>query len=193
MSKVVFTSNDTPTLGIELEFGLVDAGTMALSNSIGQVLDQLPRAEVAYFKPELMQSCIEVNTGICDTVGEAEIDLRKKIEMVQRVMEPMGLHLWWGGTHPFSLWRDQQVTPDDRYAMLVSLLQEMARRVGLDGDAFDFCLDSGAKAQRVLQDFQEGQNYGVRATPTFFINGRKIVGFLPFEEFKSIVDQAAGG
>ena len=71
-------------------------------------------------------------------------------------------------------------------------LKEMARQVGLDGDSFDLCLDSGAQSQRVLQDFQEGRNYGVRATPTFFINGQMLVGYLPFTDFKSIVDQAAG-
>lgn len=70
-------------------------------------------------------------------------------------------------------------------------LKGMAREVGLDGDAFDFCLDTGAQSQRVIQDFQEGRNYGVRATPTFFINGRMVVGYLPFNDFKSIVDQAA--
>ena len=146
MSKVVFTSNDSPTLGIELEFGLVDAKTMALSNSIQQVLDQLPHDEVAYFKPELMQSCIEINTKVCNTVGEAEIDLRQKIEMVQRVIEPMGLHLWWGATHPFSLWQDQKITPDDRYAMLVSLLQDMARRLVTFGLHIHVGVDSGDKA-----------------------------------------------
>ncbi|MCH8924172.1 MAG: YbdK family carboxylate-amine ligase [Planctomycetes bacterium] len=146
MSKVVFTSNDSPTLGIELEFGLIDAETMALSNSIQQVLDQLPHEEVAHFKPELMQSCIEVNTGICNTVGEAEIDLRQKIETVQRVIGPMGMHLWWGATHPFSLWQDQKVTPDDRYAMLVSLLQDMARRLVTFGLHIHVGVDSGDKA-----------------------------------------------
>lgn len=70
-------------------------------------------------------------------------------------------------------------------------LKGMARQVGMDGDAFDSCLDSGAQSQRVLQDFQEGRNSGVRATPTFFINGRMVVGFLPFKDLKSIVDQAA--
>ena len=50
MSKVVFTSNDSPTLGIELEFGLVDAKTMALSNSIQQVLDTLIELSTADVK-----------------------------------------------------------------------------------------------------------------------------------------------
>ncbi|PKB64179.1 MAG: hypothetical protein BZY80_03520 [SAR202 cluster bacterium Io17-Chloro-G2] len=70
-------------------------------------------------------------------------------------------------------------------------LKDMARQVGLDTDSFNGCLDSGIQSQRVLKDFEEGRNHGVRATPTFFINGRIVEGFLPFNDFKSIVDQAA--
>ena len=70
-------------------------------------------------------------------------------------------------------------------------LKGMARQVGLDGDAFDICLDSGAQSQRVIEDYETGRSYGVRATPTFFINGRMLEGFLPFDDFKAIVDQAA--
>lgn len=70
-------------------------------------------------------------------------------------------------------------------------LKRMARQAGLDGGSFDLCLDSGAQAQRVIKDFQDGQDYGVRATPTFFINGWMVEGLLPFDDFKSIVDQIA--
>ena len=72
-------------------------------------------------------------------------------------------------------------------------LREMAREAGLDGGTFDSCLDSSAQVQRVSQDFQEGRNHGVRATPTFFINDRMVVGFLPYEDFKSLVSQAIEG
>ncbi len=38
MGKIDFHSNSEPTLGIELELGLIDAETLALSNSIGPLL-----------------------------------------------------------------------------------------------------------------------------------------------------------
>ena len=53
-----------PTLGIEVELLLVDAETMALSSSIEKVLQLLPEHSEQKFKPELMQCCIEINTGI---------------------------------------------------------------------------------------------------------------------------------
>ena len=72
MRKLEFNSNGEPTLGIELELGLVDGQTMALSSSIGQMLELLPQDERDCFKPELMQCCIEITTGICRTLAEAE-------------------------------------------------------------------------------------------------------------------------
>lgn len=129
MSKLTFNSNDRPTVGIELELGLVDGQTMELSSSIEAVLAKLPKDAGSSYKPELMQSVIEINTGVCTTIDEAERDLRGKLTVMEGIADQLGLRLWWGATHPFSYWRDQKVTPDERYQSLVDLLQEMARRL----------------------------------------------------------------
>ena len=112
MRKIDFHRNEYPTIGVELELGLVDGETMAFSSSIKEVLDLLPNREPRCFKPELMQCCIEINTGICRTVAEADADLRQKLAMVEQATDSLGLRLWWGATHPFSLWGDQQITPN---------------------------------------------------------------------------------
>jgi protein-disulfide isomerase len=65
-----------------------------------------------------------------------------------------------------------------------------ARRLGLDLDAFTQCTDSARYQDAVLADQREGREAGVRATPTFFINGRKIEGALPIEAFREAVQQA---
>lgn len=52
-------------------------------------------------------------------------------------------------------------------------LKSYARQVGVDIDA---CLDSGAMSGVVESDYNEGLRKGVRATPTFFINSRKVEG-----------------
>ncbi|MCG8585796.1 MAG: YbdK family carboxylate-amine ligase [Pirellulales bacterium] len=148
MGKIDFTSNVTHTLGVELEFGLVDGESMALSNSVQQVLEKLAddETDAKVYKPELMQCCLEINTGVCNTVGEAEQDLREKISRIEAITDELGLRLWWGATHPFSQWRDQQVTPDARYESLVNLLQEMARRLVTFGLHVHVGVDSGDKA-----------------------------------------------
>ncbi len=146
MEKIEFTSNSEPTLGIEVELALVDANSLALSNSIERVLAKIPPQYGGSIKPELMQSYVEINTGVCRTVAEAEADLRKKIAVLEGVTDKLGLRLYWSGTHPFSHWRDQRVTPNDRYQLLVELLQDMARQLVCFGLHVHVGVNSGDKA-----------------------------------------------
>ncbi|MBW3598993.1 MAG: YbdK family carboxylate-amine ligase [Planctomycetes bacterium] len=146
MSKLTFNSNDRPTLGVELELGLVDAETMALANSVMPLLARLDPGDGTCYKPELMQCCIEINTDVCETVDQAEQDLRRKLIEVESAADEVGVALWWGATHPFSLWQNQQVTPNERYLNLVELLQEMARRLVTFGLHVHVGVDSGDKA-----------------------------------------------
>ena len=146
MAVIDFRSNKSPSLGIEIELGLVDEHTMALSSSFAELKDQLPPGDAESFKPELMQSVMEINTDVCATVDEAEEDLRRKLAEVEAVTDKLGLRLWWGATHPFSKWREQKVTPNQRYLQLVELLQELARRLVTFGLHVHVGVDSGDKA-----------------------------------------------
>jgi len=65
-----------------------------------------------------------------------------------------------------------------------------ARRLGLDAPRFTECLDSARFRDAVLADQREGLAASVRATPTFFINGRKVEGALPIEDFREAIQQA---
>jgi protein-disulfide isomerase len=65
-----------------------------------------------------------------------------------------------------------------------------ARRLGLDVPGFTDCLDAARFADAVAADQREGREAGVRATPTFFVNGLKIEGALPIEEFRDAIRQA---
>ena len=65
-----------------------------------------------------------------------------------------------------------------------------ARRLGLDVPRFTDCLDAARFADAVTADQREGREAGVRATPTFFVNGLKIEGALPIEEFRDAIRQA---
>ena len=71
-------------------------------------------------------------------------------------------------------------------------LKKMAADAGLDGAKFDTCLDSGAKAELVKKDMEDGKKAGVSGTPAFFINGHKLSGAQPPEAFKDIIDAELG-
>jgi protein-disulfide isomerase len=72
---------------------------------------------------------------------------------------------------------------------LIALAQEL----GLDMTQFEPCLNQDQTLERVQADTKEGQALGVRGTPMFFINGRPLSGALPFESFKTVIDQALSG
>ncbi len=67
-------------------------------------------------------------------------------------------------------------------------IKRFATEVGLNQKKFDQCLAEHKYAARIEADIADGQRYGVRGTPHFFINGRPISGAQPFEVFKSAID-----
>ena len=209
MTKLGFTANESPTIGVELELGLVDLETMALSSSAGQLLPQLSAEVASFVKPELMQSCVEVITGVCRSVDDAGSELRERLQSVESICESNGVGLWWGATHPFSVWRDQQVTPNDRYHDLVNSLQEMARRLVTFGLHIHVGVDSGDKAvmicDRILQHlptllaltasspFWENRNTGLHSQRSKIMEGLPTAGLPPlmrnWSEYVWLVNQ----
>ena len=74
--------------------------------------------------------------------------------------------------------------------MGVDVWKSAAKDLGLNTDQFNNCLDSGTKASRVAEDLTEGQKIGVQGTPASFVNGELISGAVPYETFKTILQQA---
>ncbi len=128
MSLGDFTSNEQPSLGIELELALVDARNMGLRSAIDHVLAGLPVEAGDRVSGEFLRCYVELDTRVCRGVAEAGRDLAGTIEAVEAAAERAGIALWWGGTHPFSRWRDQEITPDPRYLALAEEYQEVVRR-----------------------------------------------------------------
>jgi protein-disulfide isomerase len=67
-------------------------------------------------------------------------------------------------------------------------LQAMAQEAGLDMASFKACVASGKHQAAVLKDIEEGKRLEVTGTPTFFINGRVLVGAQPVEAFARMID-----
>ncbi|MEN8145614.1 MAG: thioredoxin domain-containing protein, partial [Gemmatimonadota bacterium] len=86
-------------------------------------------------------------------------------------------------------WEYHDVLFENRTTLDVPSLKEYAAQLGLDRPRFEACLDSGEKADLVQADFQEGIANGVRGTPTFFVNGRSLVGAQPLEVFERIINR----
>jgi protein-disulfide isomerase len=69
-------------------------------------------------------------------------------------------------------------------------LKKFAQELELNLEQFTTCLDSGKSAAGIDTDMEAGQQAGVNATPTFFVNGSPLSGAASYERFKELVDAA---
>ena len=74
-------------------------------------------------------------------------------------------------------------------ALEVPSLKQTARAIGLSGTTFDACLDSGKWQATIRAGSELGEQMGVNSTPTLYVNGRAVIGAMPFENFKQIIDE----
>lgn len=70
----------------------------------------------------------------------------------------------------------------------IAVFKSLAAEAGLPQAEFDTCLDSGRYAAAVNEDLAEGQRLGVSGTPSFFINGQRLVGAQPFPLFEQAIE-----
>src|SRR5262249_31004051 len=69
-------------------------------------------------------------------------------------------------------------------------ITRLAAVAGMDKAAVDACLADQPKTDKILAGVQEAQTkYGVNSTPTFIINGRKLTGAQPIEQFSQIINE----
>jgi glutamate---cysteine ligase / carboxylate-amine ligase len=138
------------TLGVEWELQLIDAASKLLRQDAREVISELRGPGAAGARPkihdELMQSTVEVVTGVCSTVSEALADLAATIAQLQRITDMRGTMLACAGTHPVSDWRDAKMAPIQRYAELVEQMQWLARRIQTFGVHVHVGLRDGSKA-----------------------------------------------
>ena len=66
---------------------------------------------------------------------------------------------------------------------------ELAEKLGLNEKEFTTCVTSGRFADEVTRDLDAARDLGVTGTPTFFINGRPMVGAQPLESFVYIIEE----
>jgi carboxylate-amine ligase len=121
------------TLGIEEEFQIIDPQTRELRSHITEMIDEGTMILGEQVKPEMHQSMIEVGTGICQNIQEAKADLIKLRRTVAALASSKGLCIAAASTHPISNWKDQKITPHERYEALVDEMQFLAQSLLIFG------------------------------------------------------------
>ena len=143
--NITFNGSERPTLGVEIEVQVVDeAGALATDTAATKILSEL--SGDPGFKHELLECTIEVITDVCPTVNAARKDLSDKVDRLIEVAEGLGYRILCTGTHPFSSWSDQTVSPDPRYHRLIEDCQWTARRLLIFGVHTHVGVGSGEEA-----------------------------------------------
>jgi len=124
---------DQFTLGIEEEFQIVDPKTRELRSHVSEFLEEGKMILGEQIKPEMIQSMIEVGTGICQNIQEARVDITRLRSIISGLAGKTGLAIVAASTHPFSHWEDQKIYDDERYSLLVQELQNVARSLLIFG------------------------------------------------------------
>ncbi len=121
------------TLGIEEEFQIVDPQTRELKSHVSEILDEGKMLLGEKIKPEMIQSMIEVGTGVCANIAEARTDITQLRCIISSLARKKGMEIVAASTHPFSKWSEQAIFEHDRYKLLVQELQMVARSLLIFG------------------------------------------------------------
>ena len=166
------------TLGVEEEYQIVDPETRELRSYITEILkeDSLVLQEV---KPELHQSMVEIGSKVCETPADVRAELVRLRGLVMRLAGRNGLKIVAAGTHPFSSWTNQEITPLERYIGVQQDLAQLARQLLIFGthvhvgiEDRDFMIDAMNVSRYLLphvlclstsSPFWEGRQTGLKS------------------------------
>ena len=86
-------------------------------------------------------------------------------------------------------WKFHDALFSGQYGLGRSAYEHYAADMGLDVKAFTACLDSHRYQNEIQADASDAGRVGINSTPSFVINGRVLVGALPFADFKAVIDE----
>ena len=166
------------TIGIEEEYQIIDPATRELRSYITEILDG-ERMILEQGKPELHQSIVEVGTTVCRSPADTRVEIVKLRRALIEHVEKSGLRVAAAGTHPFSSWMAQEITPLERYLGVKSDMAELAQQLLIFGthvhigiEDREFLIDAMNAARYILphvlalstsSPFWMGRNTGLKS------------------------------
>ena len=121
------------TIGVEEEFQIIDPETCALRSHVVQLLSAASHGLGDQVKQEMHQSIVETGTKICENVSELRLEMHRTRGELVGAAERTGLQVAAAGTHPFSSWIDQVISPGERYQNIVEEMGQLARSLLIFG------------------------------------------------------------
>ncbi len=115
------------TLGIEEEYQVIDPETLELTSHHQRIVEEADKIMEDQVKAEMHQAVVEVGTNICQDIEDARSQVTHLRKTICEIADNLGLRIGAAGTHPFSAWQVQLITPHPRYDDIINELQDTAR------------------------------------------------------------------
>jgi carboxylate-amine ligase len=149
---IEFAPSQRSRLGIEWEIACVDRRSGELSPAAPELLAKLGAADgFPHVTSELLTNTVEIVSAPHHRARDAVADLVRLAERVGELAEPMGIDLISSGTHPFSQWFQQRVTPDKpRYDTLIDRTRWWGRQMMIWGVHVHVAVDDRRKVLPII-------------------------------------------
>lgn len=115
------------TLGIEEEYQVICPETRELISHDQQIVTEAEKLVKEQVKAEMHQAVVEVGTNICHDISDARKELIHLRKSISGIANDLGFKIGAAGTHPFTKWETQLITPNPRYDEIINELQDTAR------------------------------------------------------------------
>lgn len=115
------------TLGIEEEYQVIDPVSRELTSHDQRIVKEAEKVLKEQVKAEMHQAVVEVGTNICNDITDARQEITHLRKSISDIAKDQGFRIGAAGTHPFSKWETQLITPNPRYDEIINELQDTAR------------------------------------------------------------------
>jgi carboxylate-amine ligase len=138
------------TIGVEEEYQIINPVTRELRSRVEHILPKAQEALGEEVQPEAQQSQIEIGTPICRTLADVRSELVRLRREVIAAAQKDGNQIAAAGTHPFSHWDEQELTPKERYQGLMRDYQQLTRELVIFGCHVHVGISDRSAAIRVM-------------------------------------------
>ncbi|MBT8353696.1 MAG: YbdK family carboxylate-amine ligase [Desulfofustis sp.] len=201
-----FTSSSGYSLGVEIEFQVLDIKDLNLVPFAPLLLEQAPKILRPRLSLEFIKSILEIQTGICDDLRDVENDLLQTCALAEELAADNDFILYAASLHPFARADDQELSEKERYEMIMQELQIIGRRFISQGLHVHVGMPDGETAIKVCNliqaflpiflslscssPFYEGKDTGLLSYRTKLFEVLPLAGLFEYmENWNHFVDQ----
>ena len=148
--------NESPdfTIGVEEEYQIIDPNTRELCGKAEQIInyvrDNLKSDGQDVIQPEMYRSQVEIATVVCQSLSQVRQELTRCRKEVVEAAQKTGKAIAAAGTHPFSNWQAQKLTPKPRYQNLESEFKQLIRELIIFGNHVHIGVSDRAIALQII-------------------------------------------